>query len=121
VVAEPADRLPAVLLKFTLLPLNGLPPAVRVAVILLVVTPSAAIDIGAAPIVTVTARSVIVVVGVNPLYAAVTVALPSLLTTGAVYVTAIALDELAGDEGETLPLVALTAAVAPEIAPPPFA
>jgi hypothetical protein len=51
----------------------------------------------------------------------VTLALLSLLSAGAVYVTAIVLAELAADVGETPPAVALSVAVAPEMAPPPFA
>jgi hypothetical protein len=56
---------------------------------------------------------------VNPLYVAVTVALPSLDDAGAVYVTAMPLAELAAEPGDTEPLpVKPTVAVALLIAPP---
>ena len=59
VVADPEERLPAVALKLTVLPLAALPPTVKVAVILLVVAPSAAIEVGEAEILRTTARYVI--------------------------------------------------------------
>jgi hypothetical protein len=59
VTAVPADRPPAVVLKFMVLPLTGLPPMVKVAVTLLVVTPSAAIEVGEAEIFKTTPRKVI--------------------------------------------------------------
>jgi hypothetical protein len=86
VVALPPERLPALVLKLMFRPVAGLPPMVKVAVMLLLVTPSATIDVGVAEMFKTTPRKVIVEVSAEkPRKAAtVAVALPLLLDTGAV-------------------------------------
>jgi hypothetical protein len=118
---EVGETLPDVALTVAVAPEMAVPPVVyrNVSVKATVLWPSASTVALGGLSVNVIPRSVIVEVAVNPRYVAVTVALLSLLEAGVVYVTAIVLAELAGDVGVTLPEVALTVAVAPEMAVPP--
>jgi len=72
--ADPADSVAPDVLKVTVTPLSGVPPSVTVAVIVVVVAPSAGIEACDAVKDTASARNVTVVVCVTPLYVAVTVA-----------------------------------------------
>src|SRR2546422_345118 len=120
--AGDTEPLPLLALVVPMTDANGMPPVLErnVNVSAAVLWPSASTVAVLGLSVNVMPLYVIVDVALRPLYAAVTVVVPSALAAGAVNVAAIVLAELAAEAGDTEPLpVFVIVAVADAIAAPP--
>ena len=104
VVADVGDIEPEVVLKLIDFDPAALPPIVSVALIALVLTPSAGMELGLGESDSETVLSVSVVVAVRPLYVAVTV--PDVVAVWAAAVNVIVVLTAEADAGDTLPTLA---------------